>query len=59
MLENSREDWQVKQADQVLRLYTYFVFVSRYGQRLEPTSDKGKQWDQIIEKMIKVFIAKH
>jgi hypothetical protein len=37
MLENSREDWQVKQAEQALRLYTFFV--SRYGQRPEPTSD--------------------
>lgn len=25
MLENSREDWQVKQAEQALRLYTFFV----------------------------------
>jgi len=57
MLENSREDWQVKQAEQALRLYTFFV--SRYGQRPEPTSDEGKQWDQIIEKMIKVMRLKH
>jgi integron integrase len=57
MLENSREDWQVKQAEQALRLYTFFV--SRYDQRPEPTSDEGKQWNQIIEKMIKVMRLKH
>jgi integron integrase len=57
MLENSREDWQVKQAEQALRLYTFFV--SRYGQRPEPTSDEGKEWNQIIEKMIKVMRLKH
>ncbi|MRR54267.1 MAG: hypothetical protein EG822_07125 [Deltaproteobacteria bacterium] len=57
LLENSREDWQVKQAEQALRLYTYFV--SRYGQRPEPTSDEGKKWNQIIEKMIKVMRLKH
>jgi hypothetical protein len=57
VLENSSEDWQVKQAEQALRLYTFFV--SRYGQRPEPTSDEGKQWNQIIEKMIKVMRLKH
>jgi hypothetical protein len=57
MLGNSRENWQVKQAEQALRLYTFFV--SQYGQRPEPTSDEGKQWNQIIEKMIKVVRLKH
>jgi hypothetical protein len=57
MLENSREDWQVKQAEQALRLFTYFV--ARYGQQPEPTSDEGIKWNQIIEKMIKVMILKH
>ena len=57
MLENSREDWQVKQAEQALRLNTFFV--SRYGKRPEPTSDEGKKWNQIIEKMIKVMRLKH
>ena len=28
-LENTREDWQVKQAEQALRLYTFFI--SRHG----------------------------
>jgi len=57
MLENSREDWQVKQAEQALRLYTYFVL--RYGQRPEPTIDGGKEWNLVIEKMIKVLRLKH
>ena len=57
MLENSREDWQVKQAEQALRLYTFFI--SRYGQRPEPTNDEGKLWNQIIENMIKVMRLKH
>jgi hypothetical protein len=57
MWESSREDCQVKQAEQALRLYTFFV--SRYGQRPEPTSDEGKLWNQIIEKMISVIRMKH
>jgi hypothetical protein len=57
MLESSREDWQVKQTEQALRLYTFIV--SRFGQRPEPTSDEGKQWNQIIEKMINVIRMKH
>jgi hypothetical protein len=57
MLENSREDWQVKQAEQALRLYTFLV--SQYGQRPEPTSDEGKQWNRIIEKMFKGMKLKH
>jgi hypothetical protein len=56
-LENSGEDWQVKQAEQALWLYTYFV--SRYGKRPELTTDEGKQWNAIIEKMIKVMRLKH
>ncbi len=39
-LENTREEWQVKQAEQALRLYMFFV--SRYGQKLVATSDEGK-----------------
>ena len=38
--------------------YTRFI-VSRYGQRPEQTSDEGKKWDQIIEKMIKVMRFKN
>ena len=57
VLESSREDWQVKQAEQALRLYTYFV--TRYGQRPEATSDEGKEWNRTIEKMIKVLRLKH
>jgi hypothetical protein len=56
-LENTREEWQVKQAEQALRLYTFFV--SRYGQRAVATSDEGKLWEQIVEKMIKVMRLKH
>ena len=51
MLGNSREDWQVKQAEQELRLYAFFV--SRYSKHPELTSDEGKQWNRIIEKMFK------
>jgi hypothetical protein len=57
MLENSREDWQVKQAEQELQLYTFFI--SRYGKRPEPTSDEGKQWNLIIEKIFKGMILNH
>lgn len=57
MLENSREGWQVKQAEQALRLYT--VFVSRYGQRPEPTSTEEKEWNKIIEKLVKVMRLMH
>lgn len=56
-LENTREDWQVKQAEQALRLYTFFV--SRHGQRPVATTDEGKLWGQILEKMINVMQLKH
>jgi integron integrase len=56
-LENTREDWQVKQAEQALRLYTFFI--SRHGQRPVATTDEGKLWEQILEKMIKVMRLKH
>jgi site-specific recombinase XerD len=56
-LENTREDWQVKQAEQALRLYTFFI--SRHGQRPVATNEEGKQWSHIVEKMIKVMRLKH
>ncbi|MDA8429869.1 MAG: site-specific integrase [Geobacteraceae bacterium] len=56
-LENTREDWRVKQAEQALRLYTFFI--SRHCQRLVATTDEGKLWVQILEKMIKVMRLKH
>jgi hypothetical protein len=54
--ENTREEWQVKQAEQALRLLTFFV--SRYGQRPVATSNDGKIWEQIIDKIIKVMRLK-
>jgi integron integrase len=56
-LENTREEWQVKQAEQALRLYTFFV--SRHGQRPVATSDDGKLWEQIFDKIVKVMRLKH
>jgi hypothetical protein len=56
-LENTREEWQVKQAEQALRLYTFFV--SRYGQRPVATSNDGKLWEQIFDKTVKVMRLNH
>jgi hypothetical protein len=56
-LQSTREEWQVKQADQALRLYTFFV--SRHGHRPPASSKEDKEWEQILDKMIKVMRLKH
>lgn len=56
-LAKTREDWQVKQADQAIRLYLFFL--SRVGQHPVPTDDTGRSWEQAVENMINALRLKH
>jgi len=56
-LTKIREEWQVKQSDQALRLYLYFL--SRMSHHPIPTTDTGKLWEQSLENMVKVLRLKH
>jgi hypothetical protein len=56
-LTKTREEWQVKQADQALRLYLFFL--SRMSHHPVPTTDTGMLWEQALENMIKVLRLKH
>jgi integron integrase len=52
-----REEWQIKQADQALRLYLFFL--SRVAQHPVPTTDIDKQWEIAREDMVKVLRLRH
>lgn len=56
-LSKSREEWQIKQADQALRLYLFFL--SRVAQRPVPVTDLDKQWESARETMVKVLRLRH
>jgi len=56
-LGKSREEWQIKQADQALRLYLFFL--SRVAQHPVPTTDMDKQWEAAREAMVKVLRLRH
>jgi len=56
-LTKSKEEWQIKQADQALRLYQFFL--SRVAHRPVPTTDLGKQWEVAREAMVKVMRLRH
>jgi len=56
-LTKTREEWQVKQADQALRLYLFFL--SRMSHHPAPTTGTGKLWEQALENMVKVLRLKH
>ena len=56
-LNRSREEWQVKQADQALRLYQFFL--SRGALHTAPTIDMDEQWKVAREEMVKVLRLKH
>lgn len=56
-LNSSREEWQVKQADQALRLYLFFL--SRVASHPVPSNDVDKQWEVAREEMVKVLRLRH
>ena len=56
-LSKIREDWQVKQADQALRLYLFFL--SKVNRHPDPTNDSGRLWEQALENMVNVLRLKH
>lgn len=56
-LNKSREEWQIKQADQALRLYLFFL--SKVAQHPVPTTDLDRQWEVTREEMVKVLRLRH
>lgn len=56
-VRSSKEDWQIKQAEQALLLYQFFQ--TRIAQRPPAVTDSGKQWEALLEQMTKILRVKH
>lgn len=56
-LGKTREEWQIKQADQALRLYLFFL--SRVARHAVPTTDIDKQWQAVREEMVRILRLRH
>lgn len=56
-LGKSREEWQIKQADQALRLYLFFL--SRVAHHAVPTTDIDKQWQLARDEMVRILRLRH